>query len=40
MGGASSTCENMRNAWKILFESLKGGNHSADKGVEGRIILR
>jgi hypothetical protein len=27
------------NAYKILVEDLKGGNHLENLGVEGRIIL-
>jgi hypothetical protein len=28
-----------RNAYQILLEGLKGGDHSEDQGVDGRIIL-
>jgi hypothetical protein len=30
----------IRNAYKILVESLKGRDHSKDLGVDGRIILK
>jgi hypothetical protein len=30
----------MRNAYKILVESLKETDHSEDLGVDGRIILK
>jgi hypothetical protein len=30
----------MRNAYKVWSENLKGGDFSADLGVDWRIILR
>jgi hypothetical protein len=30
----------MRNAFKISSENLKGRDHSEDLGVDGRIILK
>jgi hypothetical protein len=29
----------MTNAYRILAENLKGGDHAEDLGVEGKIIL-
>jgi hypothetical protein len=29
----------MRNAYKILVEIVKGRGHSEDLGIDGRIIL-
>jgi hypothetical protein len=30
----------VRNAYKILLESLKGRDHSEDTGIDRRIILK
>jgi hypothetical protein len=30
----------MKNAYKLYLESLKGGDHSEDTGVDGSIILK
>jgi hypothetical protein len=29
----------IRNAYKVLVENLKGRDHSEDVGIDGRIIL-
>jgi hypothetical protein len=39
MGRACITHGDMRNACTILFENLKGRDHSKNLGVDGRIIL-
>jgi len=40
MGGACSTHEDMRNAYRILVESLKRRDYSEDLDVDGKIILQ
>jgi hypothetical protein len=30
----------MRNAYKILLESLKGRDYVGDLGIEGRVFLK
>jgi len=39
MGAASSTYGGKREAYRILVENLKKGNHLEDLGVGRRIIL-
>jgi hypothetical protein len=39
MGGACLTNEKRKIHTEILFETLKGRNHSGDLDVNGRIIL-
>jgi hypothetical protein len=38
VGGACSTHGQMRIAQNIFVENLKGGDHSEDLGIDGRII--
>jgi hypothetical protein len=40
MGGACSKHGERRNANKILVGKPEGKNHSKDRGVDGRIILK
>jgi hypothetical protein len=40
MGGTCNTHVEMRNAYSILPENLKGRDYLRDKGVDGRIILK
>jgi hypothetical protein len=40
MGGAFSSHGEMRNAYKMFLESLKGRDCSEDLGVDVRIILK
>jgi len=35
-----STQGEMRNAYTILYESMKGGYHLEDQHIYGRIILK
>jgi hypothetical protein len=40
MGGACSTCEERRGAYRVLVKKPGGKSHLEDLVVDGRVILK